>query len=121
MSEQKDIKEIRKLLLADDDDEDPVAVENLREKSDIASEDEVTERKEDSCTEQDCTEESEAEEDYEEEEVFLLARDKITKWTGKLPVKAKCKGPENVLTCLPGVIGTAKYAKTAEECWNYFF
>lgn len=43
---QTDIEEIKNLLLADND-EDPVGTEDLEKESDIASEAEVEERKED--------------------------------------------------------------------------
>ena len=57
LNNQKDVEEKMKILLAEDD-EDPMVIEDLGEESDIASEDEVEERNEDSCTEQDCTDKS---------------------------------------------------------------
>ncbi|XP_069595586.1 piggyBac transposable element-derived protein 4-like [Ranitomeya imitator] len=98
----------------DDDDADPKLHEDLGEESEIDSHDEVEACEIDSETEQD----GESDEDEEDIETYYMGRDKKTKWSNKPPMQTK---PQNILTHVPAVKGTARNAKTAAECWNSLF
>lgn len=118
LSDPNDLNQVMSLLL---DEEDPLLVEDLGHESDIASQDEVEERQ-DSCTEQEGDSGSEEDDSGGEiENSYLLGKDKLTKWSLRKPNIVRRRGPENIITRLPGVIGEARQAKTAEECWNNFF
>lgn len=118
LSDPNDLNQVRSLLL---DEEDPLLVEDLGHESDIASQDEVEERQ-DSCTEQEGDSGSEEDDSGGEiENSYLLGKDKFTKWSLRKPNIVRRRGPENIITRLPGVIGEARQAKTAEECWNNFW
>lgn len=119
LNNESDLKEIRNLIVSDAD-EDPACTEDLGEESDVTSEDEIEQRSESSDTEQNITDED-VHDPYEIPAPYSLGKDKITKWSWKVPLKSKRKGPENIITRLPGVIGDAKKAETPAECWNYFF
>lgn len=123
LSNDSDIEEIRNLLAVKDDD-DPAQTEDLGEESDVASEDGIEENEGDTVTEQECSDKSEDEEDYDTEEEgapFVLGKDKTTKWTRKPPNIVKRRGPENIITRLPGVIQAARQARTPVECWSNLF
>ncbi|XP_049948062.1 uncharacterized protein LOC126456352 [Schistocerca serialis cubense] len=114
-------------------------IEDVGDESDIDSEDEVEEREGDSVTEQDGEETDEDEERRDNKTnsfylgrvrpgpshttfpFFYLGRDNKTMWAKKPPGKRKRKESHNIITNLPGVIGNAKNAKTAVECWNNIF
>ncbi|XP_069596256.1 piggyBac transposable element-derived protein 4-like [Ranitomeya imitator] len=107
--------EVKNLLL--DDEGDPALTEDLGEESDIESQDEVEECQGDSGTEQDGEETDEDEQDTDNP--YYLGKDKKTKWSKKPP--KKIRESDNILTRLPEVIGSAKNARTAVECWNNLF
>ena len=122
MSNERDIEELNKLLADDDDEYDPVTTEDLGEESDVALEDEIEERLDDTATEQEDSDRNEEDNDTEEEGTpFVLVKDKQTKWTRKPPSNRRRMGAENIVTRLPGVIGAATQAKTPAECWNNLF
>lgn len=120
MSNQSHVNEIRNLL-TEDDCEDPIENEDLGEESDIASDDEIEEREGGSETEQEGVEASTDEDEPDAHTPFYLARDKITKWNKKPPSKKRRVSSINILTQRPGVIGNAKGAKNAVECWANLF
>ncbi|KAF6197773.1 hypothetical protein GE061_008739 [Apolygus lucorum] len=120
LSDPNHVNEVRNLLL-DEGEDDPMLLEDLGEESDIASQDEVEERREDSCTEQEADSSGSDDSEGERALPYVVGKDKVTKWTRKPPMKAKRRGPENIITRLPGVIGDARQARTAEECWNNLF
>ncbi|XP_069589943.1 piggyBac transposable element-derived protein 4-like [Ranitomeya imitator] len=112
LSKQLDVEEVTNMLL---DDRDLTLNEDLGEESEIDSHDEVEECVLDSETEQDG-------DSGEDEEVgsYYIGKDKNTKWNKK-PFQKKRREPLNIITHLPAVIGTARNAKTAVECWNSIF
>ncbi|XP_073510892.1 uncharacterized protein [Phyllobates terribilis] len=97
------------------DDADPTLNEDLGEESEIDSHDEVEECEVDSETEQD----GDSDED-EDVESYYMGKDKKNQWNKK-PLQKKRREPQNIITHLPAVIGTASNAKTAVECWNSLF
>ncbi|CAJ0955096.1 unnamed protein product [Ranitomeya imitator] len=112
LSKQLDVEEVTNMLL---DDRDLTLNEDLGEESEIDSHDEVEECVLDSETEQDG-------DSGEDEEVgsYYIGKYKNTKWNKK-PFQKKRREPLNIITHLPAVIGTARNAKTAVECWNSIF
>jgi hypothetical protein len=104
--------------LQEDDDGQHILNEDFGEESDIASEDAV-EYDGDSDTKQECEETDD--EDSAAGTNYFLGKDKITKWSDNPPLRNVQRGPHNVLTHLPGVIGNPKSAKTAVDCWNNLF
>lgn len=44
-----------------------------------------------------------------------------TKWEKFVPNKAKKRMPQNIITKLPGVIGSARGVKTVLDSWRCFF
>ncbi|XP_073532700.1 succinyl-CoA:glutarate CoA-transferase isoform X2 [Phyllobates terribilis] len=109
LSKNLDVEEVTNMLL---DDADPTLNEDLGEESEIDSHDEVEVCEVDSETEQD----GDSDED-EDVESYYMGKDKKTQWNKK-PLQKKCREPQNIITHLPAVIGTASNAKTAVECWN---
>jgi len=120
LTKPSDIEEVRRLLEEDDEENDPTQNDDFGEESDVDSHDEVEERKNDSETEQDG-EETEDENETERETIFILGKDKTTKWTTNPPKTSIRIKPHNIKTHLPGVIGKAKEARTAADCWNNLF
>lgn len=118
LSNPTHVDEIMRLL--EDDEEDPALNEDLGEESDIDSQDEIEEQEGDSDTEQDG-EETEDEHAPDPGANFLLGRDKKTKWAEDPPARNVRRRAQNVITHLPGVIGNAKNARTAVDCWNNLF
>ncbi|XP_073523274.1 uncharacterized protein [Phyllobates terribilis] len=112
LSKNLDVEEVTNMLL---DDADPTLNEDLGEESEIDSHDEVEVCEVDSETEQD----GDSDED-EDVESYYMGKDKKNQWNKK-PLQKKCREPQNIITHLPAVIGTASNAKTAVECWNSFF
>lgn len=113
LADPSHIEEVRALLM-DEDDADPAVTEDLREESDISSDDEVEVRETDSETEQEANVSSSEDEDESTGEYFM-GRDKSTKWYQEPPRK-KRRANHNIITHLPGVKGEANNAKTSAEC-----
>ncbi|XP_069618531.1 piggyBac transposable element-derived protein 4-like [Ranitomeya imitator] len=105
-----------KIFLLEDDEEEPAVTEDLEESSDISSEDEVAECNTDSGTEQDGDDTDTEETDTDL--AYYLGKDKNTKWNKKAPKNKQRRESHNIITHLPGVIGSARKAKTAVECWS---
>ncbi|XP_069620565.1 piggyBac transposable element-derived protein 4-like [Ranitomeya imitator] len=105
-----------KIFLLEDDEEEPAVTEDLEESSDISSEDEVAECNTDSGTEQDGDDTDTEETDTDL--AYYLGKDKNTKWNKKAPKNRQRRESHNIITHLPGVIGSARKAKTAVECWS---
>ncbi|XP_049790133.1 piggyBac transposable element-derived protein 4-like [Schistocerca nitens] len=121
LSNPRHLEEIHELLMCADE-EDPMLTENLGDESDIDSQDEVEEREDDSATEQDDDNTDEDEEGkHKNTRNVYVGRDNTTMWNKKPPKKRRRLAPHNIVTRLPGVIGHAKNAKTAVECWNALF
>jgi hypothetical protein len=118
LTNPEDLSVIRIYLQEEHDGEDFLN-EDFIEESDIASEDEVEERNGDSDMEQECEESDD--EDSAAGTNYFFGKDKITKWSDNPPLKSVRRGPHNIHTHLPGVIGNAKLAKTAVDCWNNLF
>ncbi|XP_073529644.1 uncharacterized protein [Phyllobates terribilis] len=112
LSKNLDVEEVTNMLL---DDADPTLNEDLGEESEIDSHDEVEVCEVDSETEQD----GDSDED-EDVESYYMGKDKKKQWNKK-PLQKKRREPQNIITHLPSVIGTASNAKTAVECWNSLF
>ncbi|XP_073507254.1 uncharacterized protein [Phyllobates terribilis] len=110
------VEQVQNILL-DDDETDPLQLEDLGEESDIDSEDDVEECPDESDADQD----GESEEDAQDIETYYLGKDKTTKWIKKPPPKRSRTRSHNILSHLPGVIGTARNAKNEMECWNCLF
>ena len=120
LSKPEDLEEVRRLLEEDVDEDEPAVNEDLGEESDIDSLDEVEERKDNSDTEQDG-EVTEGENEPESESNFFWGKDKTSKWAKNPPKRTVRKRAHNIITHLPGVIGNARNAKTAVDCWNNLF
>ncbi|XP_073401078.1 uncharacterized protein [Dendrobates tinctorius] len=105
-----------KIFLLEDDEEEPAVTEDLEESSDISSEDEVAECNTDSGTEQDGDDTDTEETDTDL--AYYLGKDKNTKWNKKAPKNKQRRESHNIITHLPGVIGSARKAKTAVEFWS---
>ncbi|KAK9716951.1 Transposase IS4 [Popillia japonica] len=121
LENEEDIAAIHKILF--DDESDNQDELDVPDESDLEDEDQVETREENSDTKQSNEECNSEESDCENYLAYRRQRGKdidSMSWR-KLPFSARRKlGKQNLLVHLPGVIGTAKNAKTMSSSWYCF-
>lgn len=112
----KDVEELQRLVLEDRDED---FVEDFEDEVDTEGEDEVETRQGNSDTEEDDDED--VDDIIEKNEGYFIGKDRETKWNKNPPSQRVRSRPHNLIRKLPGVIGTARNARTPLECWSCLF
>lgn len=122
LEDPKDVEELQRMMFEDDEDN---VQDDFDDEEDTDGEYEFEQREGNSDTEQEASDDGTDGSDTDDNDMFF-GREKSkgkkplekTKWNKNPPSQRVRSKPHNIIRKLPGVIGTAKLAKTPLECWS---